>query len=148
MEHVTFLGSKRREDLLGTGARANAYTDFHHTVFHVHAPAVNGITGQPMLPQVGRVGHPGSCAEGPYTGWCWGMEGWASGVSAHPHKFCGREELLWLVWRRRAGLVFGQLEAWACGVLVEQWATAEAVQSAYRAERGVMKSAGHYHITL
>ncbi|KAG2437818.1 hypothetical protein HXX76_005438 [Chlamydomonas incerta] len=52
VEHVTFLGSKRREDLLGTGARANAYTDFHHTVFHVHAPAVNGITGQPMLPQV------------------------------------------------------------------------------------------------
>ncbi|KAG2497394.1 hypothetical protein HYH03_004550 [Edaphochlamys debaryana] len=52
VEHVTFLGSKRREDLLGTGARANAYTDFHHTVFHVHAPAINGITGQPMLPQV------------------------------------------------------------------------------------------------
>ncbi len=52
MEHVTFLGSKRREDLLGTGARANAYTDFHHTVFHVHAPVVNGVTGQPMLPQV------------------------------------------------------------------------------------------------
>ncbi|GLC34133.1 hypothetical protein PLESTB_000841000 [Pleodorina starrii] len=52
VEHVTFLGSKRREALLGTGARANAYTDFHHTVFHVHAPAVNSITGQPMLPQV------------------------------------------------------------------------------------------------
>ncbi|GIL94695.1 hypothetical protein Vretimale_918 [Volvox reticuliferus] len=52
VEHVTFLGSKRREELLGTGARANAYTDFHHTVFHVHAPAVNSITGQPMLPQV------------------------------------------------------------------------------------------------
>ncbi len=57
VEHVTFLGSKRREDLLGTGARANAYTDFHHTVFHVHAPAVNGITGQPMLPQVRRWRH-------------------------------------------------------------------------------------------
>ncbi|KXZ51944.1 hypothetical protein GPECTOR_11g69 [Gonium pectorale] len=52
VEHVTFLGSKRREELLGTGARANAYTDFHHTVFHVHAPAVNSITGQPMLPQI------------------------------------------------------------------------------------------------
>ncbi|KDD72003.1 hypothetical protein H632_c4017p0, partial [Helicosporidium sp. ATCC 50920] len=38
VEHVTFLGSRRREALLGTGARSNAYTDFHHTVFHVHAP--------------------------------------------------------------------------------------------------------------
>eukprot|EP00882_Tetradesmus_deserticola_P022532 GHRQ01024449.1.p4 GENE.GHRQ01024449.1~~GHRQ01024449.1.p4 ORF type:complete len:172 (+),score=77.47 GHRQ01024449.1:953-1468(+) len=53
VEHVTFLGSKRRESLLGTGARANAYTDFHHTVFHVHAPLTNCITGTPMLPQVG-----------------------------------------------------------------------------------------------
>jgi len=52
VEHVTFLGSKRRENLLGTGARANAYTDFHHTVFHVHAPVINGATGGPMLPQV------------------------------------------------------------------------------------------------
>eukprot|EP00967_Tisochrysis_lutea_P001788 scaffold2266_cov18-Tisochrysis_lutea.AAC.1 len=52
VEHVTFLGSKKRESLLGTGARANAYTDFHHTVFHVHAPLVNSITGRPMLPQV------------------------------------------------------------------------------------------------
>jgi len=52
VEHVTFLGSKRRENLLGTGARANAYTDFHHTVFHVHAPVTNGVTGSPMLPQV------------------------------------------------------------------------------------------------
>ena len=51
VEHVTFLGSKKRESLLGTGARANAYTDFHHTVFHVHAPLDNGITGAPMLPQ-------------------------------------------------------------------------------------------------
>lgn len=52
VEHVTFLGSKRRESLLGTGARANAYTDFHHTVFHVHAPLMNYSTGKPMLPQV------------------------------------------------------------------------------------------------
>jgi hypothetical protein len=56
VEHVTFLGSKRRESLLGTGARANAYTDFHHTVFHVHAPLTNCITGTPMLPQVRRIG--------------------------------------------------------------------------------------------
>lgn len=38
IEHVAFLGSKRREKLLGTGARSNAYTDFHHTVFHIHSP--------------------------------------------------------------------------------------------------------------
>lgn len=54
VEHVTFLGSKRRESLLGTGARANAYTDFHHTVFHVHAPVRNAITQTDMLPQVRR----------------------------------------------------------------------------------------------
>lgn len=53
VEHITFLGSKKRESLLGTGARSNAYTDFHHTVFHVHAPLINGTTGMPMLPQVG-----------------------------------------------------------------------------------------------
>lgn len=52
VEHVTFLGSKKREGLLGTGARSNAYTDFHHTVFHVHAPLHNVSTGQPMLPEV------------------------------------------------------------------------------------------------
>lgn len=77
VEHVTFLGSKRREDLLGTGARANAYTDFHHTVFHVHAPAVNGITGQPMLPQVRGAERGRGC------GVCgWGPGGIACGETA------------------------------------------------------------------
>lgn len=52
VEHVTFLGSKKREALLGTGARSNAYTDFHHTVFHMHSPHQNANTGQPMLPAV------------------------------------------------------------------------------------------------
>jgi predicted Zn-dependent peptidase len=52
VEHVTFLGSKKREQLLGTGSRSNAYTDFHHTVFHVHSPLTNAITHTPMLPQV------------------------------------------------------------------------------------------------
>ncbi len=52
VEHVTFLGSRKREALLGTGARSNAYTDFHHTVFHVHSPKVNVNTGNAMLPQV------------------------------------------------------------------------------------------------
>lgn len=40
IEHVAFLGSKKREKLLGTGARSNAYTDFHHTVFHIHSPTL------------------------------------------------------------------------------------------------------------
>ena len=52
VEHVTFLGSRKRESLLGTGTRSNAYTDFHHTVFHVHAPNMNSTNGRPMLPQV------------------------------------------------------------------------------------------------
>ena len=42
----------RSERLLGTGARSNAYTDFHHTVFHVHSPLHNANTGQPLLPEV------------------------------------------------------------------------------------------------
>ncbi len=56
VEHVTFLGSQKREGLLGTGARSNAYTDFHHTVFHVHAPLRNANTQEPMLPQVSAAG--------------------------------------------------------------------------------------------
>ncbi len=53
---MTFLGSRKREALLGTGARANAYTDFHHTVFHAHAPLTSAVNGLPMLPQVRRRG--------------------------------------------------------------------------------------------
>ena len=53
VEHVTFLGSTKREALHGTGARSNAYTDFHHTVFHVHAPQKSMGWGQsPLLPKV------------------------------------------------------------------------------------------------
>ena len=54
VEHVTFLGSSKRDHLLGTGARSNAYTDFHHTVFHVHSPLSNLATRDPvpMLDQV------------------------------------------------------------------------------------------------
>lgn len=52
IEHVTFLGSKKREKLLGTGARSNAYTDFHHTVFHVHAPVTAQGKDEPLLPLV------------------------------------------------------------------------------------------------
>ena len=43
IEHVAFLGSKKREKLLGTGARSNAYTDFHHTVFHIHSPTCTKV---------------------------------------------------------------------------------------------------------
>lgn len=43
IEHVAFLGSKNREKLLGTGARSNAYTDFHHTVFHIHSPTCTKV---------------------------------------------------------------------------------------------------------
>ncbi|KAJ7516395.1 hypothetical protein O6H91_22G056800 [Diphasiastrum complanatum] len=52
IEHVAFLGSKKREKLLGTGARSNAYTDFHHTVFHVHSPVTAQGSNEPLLPLV------------------------------------------------------------------------------------------------
>lgn len=52
IEHVAFLGSKKREKLLGTGARSNAYTDFHHTVFHIHSPTSAKDSGEDLLPSV------------------------------------------------------------------------------------------------
>ncbi|GAB2282246.1 hypothetical protein Dimus_016796 [Dionaea muscipula] len=52
IEHVAFLGSKKREKLLGTGARSNAYTDFHHTVFHIHSPTNTKETDDDLLPHV------------------------------------------------------------------------------------------------
>ncbi|KAL6873468.1 hypothetical protein ACP4OV_013550 [Aristida adscensionis] len=52
IEHVAFLGSKKREKLLGTGARSNAYTDFHHTVFHIHSPTKTKEYGEYLLPSV------------------------------------------------------------------------------------------------
>ncbi|KAK8997104.1 hypothetical protein V6N11_020593 [Hibiscus sabdariffa] len=52
IEHVAFLGSKRREKLLGTGARSNAYTDFHHTVFHIHSPTSTKDADEDLLPLV------------------------------------------------------------------------------------------------
>ena len=51
VEHVTFLGSKKRDAWLGSGTRGNAYTDFHHTVFHVHSPTYNKDNTY-MLPNV------------------------------------------------------------------------------------------------
>ncbi|KAL1833643.1 hypothetical protein ACET3Z_003294 [Daucus carota] len=52
IEHVAFLGSKKREKLLGTGARSNAYTDFHHTVFHIHSPTRSKDSDGDLLPVV------------------------------------------------------------------------------------------------
>ncbi|XP_057975636.1 stromal processing peptidase, chloroplastic [Malania oleifera] len=52
IEHVAFLGSKKRERLLGTGARSNAYTDFHHTVFHIHSPTRTKDSDGDLLPFV------------------------------------------------------------------------------------------------
>ncbi|OVA08777.1 Peptidase M16 [Macleaya cordata] len=52
IEHVAFLGSKKREKLLGTGARSNAYTDFHHTVFHIHSPTSTKDPDGDLLPFV------------------------------------------------------------------------------------------------
>lgn len=52
IEHVAFLGSKKREKLLGTGARSNAYTDFHHTVFHIHSPTAMKDSSEDLLPSV------------------------------------------------------------------------------------------------
>ncbi|KAL3617633.1 hypothetical protein CASFOL_037954 [Castilleja foliolosa] len=52
IEHVAFLGSKKREKLLGTGARSNAYTDFHHTVFHIHSPTSTQDSEGDCLPVV------------------------------------------------------------------------------------------------
>lgn len=52
IEHVAFLGSKKREKLLGTGARSNAYTDFHHTVFHIHSPTSTKDSDGDLLPAV------------------------------------------------------------------------------------------------
>lgn len=52
IEHVAFLGSKKREKLLGTGARSNAYTDFHHTVYHIHSPTCTKDSDGDLLPPV------------------------------------------------------------------------------------------------
>ncbi|XP_047319486.1 uncharacterized protein LOC124922817 isoform X1 [Impatiens glandulifera] len=45
IEHVAFLGSKKREKLLGTGARSYAYTDLHHTVFNIHSLTRTEVCG-------------------------------------------------------------------------------------------------------
>jgi predicted Zn-dependent peptidase len=38
VEHIAYMGSRKRERLFGTGSQTNAYTDFHHTVFYASCP--------------------------------------------------------------------------------------------------------------
>ncbi|EDO06072.1 Peptidase M16 inactive domain family protein [Babesia bovis T2Bo] len=38
-EHVTYMGSRKRDCLLGRDVRTNAFTDFHHTVFYTSCPS-------------------------------------------------------------------------------------------------------------
>ncbi|KAK7361075.1 hypothetical protein VNO77_03106 [Canavalia gladiata] len=52
IEHFAFLGSKKREKLLAKGARSNAYNDFHHTVFHIHAPTTTQDSDGDLVPFV------------------------------------------------------------------------------------------------
>ena len=51
VEHITFLGSRKRDALSAMGGRSNAYTDFQHTIFHVTCPTTEGnaAAGRPLL---------------------------------------------------------------------------------------------------
>ena len=52
-EHVTYMGSPKRQLIAGTGSRTNAYTDFHHTVFFCGCPVESPDSpfwSKPMLP--------------------------------------------------------------------------------------------------
>jgi len=40
VEHISYMGSRKRERLFGTGSQTNAYTDFHHTVFYASCPCL------------------------------------------------------------------------------------------------------------
>ena len=52
LEHVAWMGSPKRQAMSGTGSKANAYTDFHHTVFYASCPCVldDGRQRKSMLP--------------------------------------------------------------------------------------------------
>jgi len=49
-EHVSYMGSRKRERLFGTSSQTNAQTDFHHTVYWAACPTRRPSTGAPMLP--------------------------------------------------------------------------------------------------
>ena len=52
LEHVSYMGSPKRQLISGTGSRTNAYTDFHHTVFFAACPTYtpDAFFKKPMLP--------------------------------------------------------------------------------------------------
>jgi len=41
VEHIAYMGSRKREALFGTGSQTNAYTDFHHTVYYASCPVAD-----------------------------------------------------------------------------------------------------------
>ena len=49
-EHVSYMGSRKRERLFGTSSQTNAQTDFHHTVYWAACPTLRPSTQAPMLP--------------------------------------------------------------------------------------------------
>ena len=50
VEHIAYMGSRKREALFGTGSQTNAYTDFHHTVSkQTSKQAANGPTKSTRL---------------------------------------------------------------------------------------------------
>ena len=49
-EHVSYMGSRKRERLFGTSSQTNAQTDFHHTVYWAACPTMKPNTDVPMLP--------------------------------------------------------------------------------------------------
>lgn len=53
VEHISYMGSRKRERLFGTGSQTNAFTDFHHTVYFACCPVDTlNLLGRPrpMLP--------------------------------------------------------------------------------------------------
>jgi predicted Zn-dependent peptidase len=49
VEHITFLGSHKRETVGSLGGRSNAYTDFQHTIFHVDCPTHDAMSKTPLV---------------------------------------------------------------------------------------------------
>ncbi|CAM9843317.1 unnamed protein product [Pylaiella littoralis] len=54
VEHVAYMGSRKRERLFGTGSSTNAYTDFHHTVFYASCPVQTPPRWGRPTPMLGR----------------------------------------------------------------------------------------------
>ncbi|CAM9381441.1 unnamed protein product, partial [Discosporangium mesarthrocarpum] len=54
VEHITYMGSRKRSRLFGTGSQTNAYTDFHHTVFYASCPVMTPPGWGRRTPMLGR----------------------------------------------------------------------------------------------